>query len=602
MISKYLTILPAVAALLLAAGCSNDDMDGVLADGPVTAQVTAAISNGQTVTRVSTDGDTPAFADGDVINVVASEAETNQYTLSGGTWSADTPYYFQDINTVYFRGWYATSTPTDNSISINTTSQETNDSGWNEWDILAAPEVTAYAASPTINFTGDNAFSHVMSQVTLTFKAGNGVSSLENLTGYTLTDLTTDASFSTLTCELTAGSTIGDITQDIEASGTEYTCPSVILVPQDVTDGKLSLEVTFNGLTYTADLTLPESATAMAAGTHYTFNVTLSNTGLTVSSAAIANWTAATGSGSATFGGYTYTTDENGIRSYTVYNEAGLLTWSEYTRNSTDDNHWSTNCTLGADIELTSSWTSVGNTSSSYFGTFDGDGYTITGLTISATGDYQGLIGRLGGGGEVKNLALADVSITSSGWSTGAVVGQNDHGTITNCYVTGIVTGTGADTGGVVGLNYRGSVTACSFTGTVSSTGNYTGGVVGVTYNNSVTACYFSGTVTGSSCVGGVVGYNQYSYVSACYSTGTVTGSSNVGGMVGTNRGGTVATCYYSSTTTDSYATYVDGTDVTWAAAATTMNEALSSGGYSWEYVENEDENEPLKLASTATE
>ncbi len=568
--NKYLTILPAVAVLLLAA-CSNDDMDGpdntdgLLADGPVPAQVTADISNGQTVTRISTDGDAASFATDDVIHVVADGSEAYEYARqSDGSWSAvSSPYYFQNRSNVSFRGWYAdpvaAATETRNSISINTAGQTINDNGWNLWDILATPEVSASALSSTVKFTDDHAFCHIMSQMTLTIKTGDGISDLSALTGYTLKNLTTEASFNTLSCTLTAENSTGEFVQTVSGvSGSEYSFSPIILVPQDITDNKPILDVTYNGQTYSAELSLPNNA--LAEGTHYMLNMTISNTGVTEISAEIKEWAAPdTQESGASLKDYAYTEDADGRRSYIVYNEAGLQAWGEYTRSG----YWDTNCTLAEDIFMSSvasgesNWTAVGTSSSeSYAGSFDGNGKTITGLTINASRNYQGLIGFLDSDGEVKNLTMADVNITSTNNCVGAVVGWS-YGTVTNsCSVSGSVRGK-QFIGGVMGYNH-GTVTACYSTVTVTNNVGYgyAGGVVGCS-DGTITACYSSGTITGN-------GYDT-------------------GGVVGSISSGSVTACYYSSTTSDSYATYVDGSVAAWADAASTMNSYLTD----WKYVAN---------------
>lgn len=106
--------------------------------------------------------------------------------------------------------------------------------------------------------------------------------------GYTLKSLTTDATFNTLNCTLTPRTTTGDITvTDISASGTEYTCTPLILVPQTVT-GTIALEVAYNSQTYKAELNAPTAG--LQAGYSYTYTVTVSNTKLEVSNAAISDW------------------------------------------------------------------------------------------------------------------------------------------------------------------------------------------------------------------------------------------------------------------------------------------------------------------------
>ena len=252
--------------------------------------MTADIS--QTLTRVSANGVSASFTSGDKINVVADGNATYVYTLqdNGTTWSAgNNPYYFQDRGTVSFQAWYAAPgyTKTGDDIEINTKNQ-TVSSGWNQWDILATPIVETDVTSPTVAFTGTDAFSHVMTQVTMVFKKGDGISDLAALKGYTLKSLTTDATFNTMDCTLTPRTTTGDITvTDISASGTEYTCTPLILVPQTVT-GTIDLEVKYNGQTYKATLNAPTAG--LQAGYSYTYTVTVSNTKLEVSNAAISDW------------------------------------------------------------------------------------------------------------------------------------------------------------------------------------------------------------------------------------------------------------------------------------------------------------------------
>ena len=290
MITKRTFFYTMLAAGLLAS-CTNDELaDNPLADGPVAAQVTADIS--QTLTRVSANGVSASFTAGDEINVVADGNATYVYTLqdNGTTWSAgDHPYYFQGRGIVSFQAWYAAPdyTKTGDAIEINTKNQ-TVSSGWNQWDILATPVVETDVSSPTVAFTGTDAFSHVMTQVTMVFKKGNGISDLAALKGYTLKSLTTDATFNTLNCTLTSGTTTDDIAvTDISASGTEYTCTPLILVPQTVT-GTIDLEVKYNDQTYKAKLNAP--AAGLQAGYSYTYTVTVSNTKLEVSNAAISDW------------------------------------------------------------------------------------------------------------------------------------------------------------------------------------------------------------------------------------------------------------------------------------------------------------------------
>ena len=285
------TLFYTMLAAGLLASCTNDELaDNPPADGPVAAQVTAGIS--QTLTRVSANGVSASFTDGDRINVVTDGSATYVYTLqdNGTTWSAgNNPYYFQDTDPVNFRAWYAAPDCEETGFAIKIdTKTQTVKNGWNQWDILATPVVKTDVSSPTVAFTDTNAFSHVMTQVTMVFKKGDGINDLAALEGYTLKSLTTDATFNTLNCTLTPGTTTDDIAiSGINASGAEYKCTPLILVPQTVT-GMIALEVNYNGQTYEANLTAPTDG--FKAGYSYTYPVTVSNTGLEVGNATINDW------------------------------------------------------------------------------------------------------------------------------------------------------------------------------------------------------------------------------------------------------------------------------------------------------------------------
>lgn len=293
-------------ALFLAACSSEEPADAPLAGGPVAAQVTAGIS--QTLTRISVGDDGSAsFTTDDVIHVVANETSTYDYTLqSDGSWSAGSnPYYFQDLNSVSFQAWFASpnvSVETNNTINIDTKLQTLDDDGWNVNDILVSGAVQAsVVGGASVDFTGENAFGHIMSQLVFTFKAGDGISNLTNLTGYTVKNVTTNATFNTLTCELTPGSITGNIAvTGITCTGTTHTAIPIILVPQTFTSAsnKFALEVTYNSQTYKATLNAPTGG--LQPGHSYAYTVTISNTELKVSTAQINKWqTGAGGSGEA---------------------------------------------------------------------------------------------------------------------------------------------------------------------------------------------------------------------------------------------------------------------------------------------------------------
>ena len=178
-----------------------------------------------------------------------------------------------------------------------------------------------------------------------------------------------------------------------------------------------------------------------------------------------------------------------------------------------------------------------------FTGTFDGGNFTISNLYINVTTNDVGLFGRTNTGSEVKNLGLEDVYVKGAN-QTGGLAGNNNNGTINNCYVTGTVTG-GNRVGGLVGVN-RSTINNCYATATVTGTAaNQTGGLVGYNIGGTISNCYAAATVSGANFVGGLAGSNETSgIIRNSYATGNATGSSSAGGLVGFNSGGAISNCY----------------------------------------------------------
>ena len=214
-------------------------------------------------------------------------------------------------------------------------------------------------------------------------------------------------------------------------------------------------------------------------------------------------------------------------------------------------------------------WTPIGNSSTQYSGTFDGQRHTISGLYFNDSNiDCVGLFGN--NSGTIQNVGVVDSYFNGKGY-VGGVCGKNQKKskggvTLANCYNKGTVSGT-SYVGGVCGYNfafYEGSVTLanCYNTGTVNGS-NQVGGVCGLHNANyqgavTITNCYNTGTVSGTSYVGGVCGNNcanqmeGKSTITNCYNTSTVSGTSYVGGVCGQNYRessgvATITNCYYYS-------------------------------------------------------
>jgi hypothetical protein len=211
-----------------------------------------------------------------------------------------------------------------------------------------------------------------------------------------------------------------------------------------------------------------------------------------------------------------------------------------------------------------------------FAGVFDGNGHTISNLTINAsTKDFVGLFGYVDSAGQIKNLGVVNVNVTgryivsglaghndgllTSCYATGSVTGTNDYigglvgrnaGSITSCYATDSVGGDW-DVGGLVGYNY-GAISNCYAAGTVAASSYAAGGLAGYNGDNSpgsgmILNCHAAGNVTASfDSAGGLVGYNtDSSTISNCYAAGTASGANKVGGLVGYNDSSVaISDCY----------------------------------------------------------
>ena len=190
-------------------------------------------------------------------------------------------------------------------------------------------------------------------------------------------------------------------------------------------------------------------------------------------------------------------------------------------------------------------WKPIGARWSSYTGTFDGQGYTISGLYFNnPTSSYAGLFGSIGANGKISNVGVLDSYFQFSELG-GGVCGVN-HGTVRDCKNTGSVRGLAA-IGGVCGLNEKGGIIENSFNeGTVSGTGDnvqQVGGVCG--YNNgTIKSCYNTASVSGQNSVGGVCGLNSRGIITNCFNEGTVSGQTFVGGVCGNGCGVTTTNCF----------------------------------------------------------
>ena len=242
---------------------------------------------------------------------------------------------------------------------------------------------------------------------------------------------------------------------------------------------------------------------------------------------------------------------------YVIYDVYGLQAVEEKLNNQNYilANNIDASGTVNWNAGSGSAFAPIGTSFANYFqGTFNGEGYTISHLSITRPGtSYIGLFGYVEGG-TITNLNLTVDNITGASY-IGGLVGaiSNILGSISYCTVTvnSSKTISGASyVGGLIGQNLTSTVsnTYVTISGTVSGTGTYIGGFIGenVNSNSTISNSYVTGTVGGTgSDVGGFVGWNSSSPISNSFATVSVSGSSTVNGFVGLDASGTYNNDWY---------------------------------------------------------
>ena len=251
------------------------------------------------------------------------------------------------------------------------------------------------------------------------------------------------------------------------------------------------------------------------------------------------------------------------------------------------------NFVLTANIDLNGlPWTPIGNSFSDallegsnyriFAGNFDGNGYTISNVSIGSEtapleADVFGLFGATAG--KISNLNLDTVSIHGIAKiaSIGAVIGfagglvGYSGGSIENCHVTGLAMDMSAQSnvrraaaywvGGLVGvLDETQFINECSVSGSITEKAGEgsIGGLIGelgkaakITYSRSDVTVNVKADSRGGADVGGFIGKGNgktdaETIIRNCYATGNVTGGAYTGGFAGGLWGLNIKNCYAS--------------------------------------------------------
>lgn len=293
---------------------------------------------------------------------------------------------------------------------------------------------------------------------------------------------------------------------------------------------------------------------------------------------------------------------DNDTNTYTIDNAAELAWVANKVNSDTYNASGGSTFILSNDIDLGGHfWVPIGEFQQHTLrGTFDGNGYTISNMTVGTASEPSNLteVGLIGfaDGALIKDINMINVSIYTSVadnvfLKAGAIVGMAFDSEISNCSVAGIINGSGTlavsqsrgvggivglstsnidrcsssiniiaggsmlPVGGLVGLMTGGNITESYATGNVSGSGaKYVGGLVGFADGGgTIRDSYATGDVTGggTSDAGGLVGHSYYN-IESCFAIGDVSGDDCAGGLVGFGRDGNITNSFASGNVTSS--------------------------------------------------
>lgn len=273
--------------------------------------------------------------------------------------------------------------------------------------------------------------------------------------------------------------------------------------------------------------------------------------------------------------------------------------------------HLNINARLTSDISLhnpknsgATEWTPIGETSgtgtNAFAGTFDGQGHTISDLSITTLPSGAVRTGLFGTtyGGVVKDFTIKGSITLSTGNSgtnsgIGGAIGATKYGTVVSGVTSYVnISNTSANAlvhvGGVVGELYSSTAKQCLYFGSINlqNASDSIGGVVGYINNSEIGYCANLGTVktaTAGAYVGGVLGYlnNPAGKVHNCYNYGSVKngGGNYCGAIIGWLRGGTASNLTDNYYLTGSASSAFGAGSITTTATAPAKNKSAFAGG-----------------------
>lgn len=276
--SNKLQWIPAGYLLLSTAMCSCTNeiiFDPTPSGEAIPLKIEAGIELREGTSSATTEAanayDRTTFIEGDVITVRKEYGNqspiTANYTLKNGVWTAP-----EDKKVTLQAGAKYQARYPSNYDAIKTDQSTAN--GYLQSNLLETPKVSS-PQDENLSFTGENAFKHVNSKLSLVLQSSNADATLNSDNLQSLQISGTGI----------AGSTGTDYVTPFRPDGTGFMW-CCILSPKTASTSIITVSLTYYGVTYNSTISC-----TLAADTHYTYTLTLKDDELISTGSEIKGWT-----------------------------------------------------------------------------------------------------------------------------------------------------------------------------------------------------------------------------------------------------------------------------------------------------------------------
>ena len=204
----------------------------------------------------------------------------------------------------------------------------------------------------------------------------------------------------------------------------------------------------------------------------------------------------------------------------------------------------------------------------SFNGALDGDGHTITGISINSLRSQNGvgLFASLSEGAHIKDIGIEEAVVFGGSDGIGLLAGYAKSARVENVAVSGILTAINpisSSAGGLIGSADSSIINGSSATMNQIRGDTNIGGLMGKALATKIIRSYAEAqNIYGSINLGGLIGRSDQVNLSASYAAvDTISGTDNLGGLIGYSIGSSIIMSYASSLSGDSRLSAITGRD-----------------------------------------